>query len=70
VTVTTLHGPRRNHDRSIMRAGQQIVEAVLNDRYAVGISGAGFAGQEVIVKDESYLPLPPEMAAQPAKRLD
>jgi hypothetical protein len=27
-------------------------------------------GQEVIVKDVSYLPLPPELAAQPAKRLD
>jgi phosphate transport system substrate-binding protein len=27
-------------------------------------------GQEAIVKHDSYLPLPPDMAAQQAKRLD
>ena len=33
----------RNHDRSVLRAGQQIARAVEDDRYALGISGARFA---------------------------
>jgi phosphate transport system substrate-binding protein len=43
----TEYTERRNHDRSITRAGQQIVEAVQNDRCALGISGAGFATEGV-----------------------
>jgi len=39
----TEYTDRRNHDRSITRAGEQIVEAVRTDRYALGVSGAGFA---------------------------
>jgi phosphate transport system substrate-binding protein len=39
----TEYTDRRNHDRSITRSGQQIVEAVQSDRYALGISGAHFA---------------------------
>ncbi len=39
----TEYKDRRNHDRSVLRAGQQIVDAVGNDRYALGISGARFA---------------------------
>jgi phosphate transport system substrate-binding protein len=39
----TEYTDRRNHDRSITRAGEQIVEAVQSDRYALGISGARFA---------------------------
>ena len=37
----------RNYDRSITRAGQLILEAVEKDRYALGISGAGFATEGV-----------------------
>jgi phosphate transport system substrate-binding protein len=39
----TEYTDRRNHDRSVTRAGEQIVEAVQSDRYALGISGARFA---------------------------
>ena len=39
----TEYTDRRNYDRSITRAGEQIVQAVQSDRYALGISGAHFA---------------------------
>jgi phosphate transport system substrate-binding protein len=43
----TEYKDERNHDRSILRAGQQIATAVEDDRYALGISGARFATARV-----------------------
>ena len=43
----TEYKDERNHDRSMRRAGEQIVDAVQDDRYALGISGARFANPRV-----------------------
>lgn len=37
------YADKRNHDRSVQRAGRQIVDAVQSDRFALGVSGARFA---------------------------